>query len=648
MASAAYYDPNEHLFSPSPDAVVRVLGEAGSPDFFDLSSSDSQSYTNPSQSSSNSSPPQSKSYSSSPIAYAESSYLGDGLDDSLITAHLNEKLRILAQPKAFYRERYCSETDPSKNRAQRFIRADDDSSRYEYPTIQIPPKWCDGNRDLYIRVTLVTIISEKVPIVCIHPYTIDTQEKDVLRDASNNSLYFPITHEEIIRGEKSFRISRKKMIQHDLRSYGPLRLLDLNQFDAPRTTNVHDAKQIIDTYQLWKSQLVFTVAERVDRNHFPSTIPFTSVTSQITCDEASLRRKDSLVNETVYMPMIDEETVICTPRKGDWNGGDDLLMTIPKLDRRKAFNIYFDYGTMGQLNGFKASFVDTKTIFLQTPRCAMKSNQQNLAVPLVVTQNDTVLARVEFIYLAPNKDVANICQRCQADIMNINNQATNKRRHVIMDQTEFDGAEILVEKMSQLTTEETPVQSSEQSKSDETNAKFDKYLNQLQEAVVSLLRTNDPSKLFRRTRLLISKCDQSPPPLDDAIRNGYVDLALRLVEQTTEMSSGPNNLLERTNADGQIPLLLAAKLNHWILMKPIVEKRLDLLEKVDNSGNNIFHLLADVSEDKAVDTIKYVLELIPHNLKVKLFNQKNQEKQTPKDIAQAKNHSHYVDLFNAS
>ena len=48
-----------------------------------------------------------------------------------------EKLRIIAQPKAFYRERYCSETDPSKNRAQRFIRADDERSKHEYPTVQV-------------------------------------------------------------------------------------------------------------------------------------------------------------------------------------------------------------------------------------------------------------------------------------------------------------------------------------------------------------------------------------------------------------------------------------------------------------------------------------------------------------------------------
>jgi len=50
-----------------------------------------------------------------------------------------EKLQIIAQPKAFYRERYCSETDPNKHRAQRFIRANDDDniSKHEYPTVRV-------------------------------------------------------------------------------------------------------------------------------------------------------------------------------------------------------------------------------------------------------------------------------------------------------------------------------------------------------------------------------------------------------------------------------------------------------------------------------------------------------------------------------
>lgn len=57
--------------------------------------------------------------------------------DIRITGQTSEKIRIIAQPKAFYRERYCSETDPTKNRAQRFIRAEEDNGKHEYPTIEV-------------------------------------------------------------------------------------------------------------------------------------------------------------------------------------------------------------------------------------------------------------------------------------------------------------------------------------------------------------------------------------------------------------------------------------------------------------------------------------------------------------------------------
>lgn len=64
----------------------------------------------------------------------------------------------------------------------------------------------------------------------------------------------------------------------------------LDQNDIQRVMNIHDAKQIIDTYQLWKSQLVFTIAERLNKNLLPVPIIPTSVTSQIMFDEASGRR----------------------------------------------------------------------------------------------------------------------------------------------------------------------------------------------------------------------------------------------------------------------------------------------------------------------------------------------------------------------
>jgi hypothetical protein len=57
-------------------------------------------------------------------------------------------------------------------------------------------------RQLYIRVTSVTVKTKHTPYHCIHPYKIDTQESNVLKDKKNNSIYFPINPNEIITGEK--------------------------------------------------------------------------------------------------------------------------------------------------------------------------------------------------------------------------------------------------------------------------------------------------------------------------------------------------------------------------------------------------------------------------------------------------------------
>jgi len=178
----------------------------------------------------------------------------------------------------------------------------------------------------------------------------------------------------------------------------------------------------------------------------------------------------------------------------------------------------------------------------------------------------------------------------------------------------------------------------------DTSSKFDKYLGQLQEAIVDFVRTNNPSRLFRRTRLLIAKCNDDPPPLDDAIRHGHIDLALKLIEQVGDISLS-NSLLERENNDGETPLLLSAKLNQWILIEAILKKRLDYSEKIDKYDNNILHLLANVSEDKANETIKNVLTLLPNHIRTNLLKKKNKANQIPIEIAQAKNNIHCVDLF---
>lgn len=48
---------------------------------------------------------------------------------------------------------------------------------------------------------------------------------------------------------------------------------------------------------------------------------------------------EPLINNTSSMAIYDDESIICTPKKGDWQGGDEVLMVIPKLDRRKGIII---------------------------------------------------------------------------------------------------------------------------------------------------------------------------------------------------------------------------------------------------------------------------------------------------------------------
>ena len=162
--------------------------------------------------------------------------------------------------------------------------------------------------------------------------------------------------------------------------------------------------------------------------------------------------------------------------------------------------------------------------------------------------------------------------------------------------------------------------------------------------MVEFVRTNNPSKLFRRTRLLLAKCEENPPPMEDAIRNGYIDLVLRLIEQVGDASPS-TSLLERVNHQGQTPLLVSAELNQRTLIETLLRKRPDLSEKTDKHRNNIFHVLARLTDDRAGETIKDVLALLPRDMQMKLLKQKNQDNHLPWQIAQMKRNTHSVDLL---
>lgn len=64
-----------------------------------------------------------------------------------------------------------------------------------------------------------------------------------------------------------------------------------------------------------------------------------------------------------------------------------------------VLHVYFDYGTMGKLDGIKVSFVDSKTIYFQTPPCQILSSERNITVPIIIAQNDMIIASFDFVYL---------------------------------------------------------------------------------------------------------------------------------------------------------------------------------------------------------------------------------------------------------
>lgn len=64
----------------------------------------------------------------------------------------------------------------------------------------------------------------------------------------------------------------------------------LDQPDIQRISDSHNAKRKIATYQLWKSQLAFTLAEQRNRDPFPTPISHTTVISEIMTDEITEKR----------------------------------------------------------------------------------------------------------------------------------------------------------------------------------------------------------------------------------------------------------------------------------------------------------------------------------------------------------------------
>lgn len=66
----------------------------------------------------------------------------------------------------------------------------------------------------------------------------------------------------------------------------------------------------------------------------------------------------------------------------------------------EAFRVYFDYPELNQKSNILYELVDTKTITFQTPVCLAVLNDKNHTVPIVVIQDEKIVGKFNYVYLA--------------------------------------------------------------------------------------------------------------------------------------------------------------------------------------------------------------------------------------------------------
>ena len=102
----------------------------------------------------------------------------------------------------------------------------------------------------------------------------------------------------------------------------------LEQLDAQRLSNPTDTKELIKTYQLNQSQLVFTICELSENEKLWTKFRVSTVYADVM---------------TGTMPAPASTTVGCrwAPQRGSWEGHTEILIVFPQIDGRRGSLFYW-------------------------------------------------------------------------------------------------------------------------------------------------------------------------------------------------------------------------------------------------------------------------------------------------------------------
>jgi hypothetical protein len=286
-----------------------------------------------------------------------------------------------------------------------------------------------------------------------------------------------------------------------------------------------------------------------------------------------------------------------------------------------AFTVRFVHPRIDPTCIVPLDFVDAKTISFYTPPCPVQLTKDNptVSIPIVVIQSDIEVARVDFVYQSCEYFFIYLlylfqlffpverCLSCNSSFIftKTNSPIKNKRSYSDFDET--DGVELPSSSRSRV----------EKKEANQSNIR----------GFITAVRKSSSTNVEDQFGLL-----------EIAIQQGDIDLAIKLIKQTT-------GYLTRENDQGQTPLLLAAQFNQSRLIRAILKKRPELAEQVDRRNNNLLHLLARVPEDKAVKTIEDVFIILDNKTKEFLISALNEDTQTPEQIANNYDNRQYIDLL---
>ena len=118
--------------------------------------------------------------------------------------------------------------------------------------------------------------------------------------------------------------------------------------DSQHVQNLHDPKQLIQEYQLNKSQLIFTIVELNDDKTVVSPFDQTSVETRVMIDNSETncrkffshtRKRNRMLFCLIQVDSVTERLnnqVKCIPQKGNWQGSEDVVIIMPHSIKKKG------------------------------------------------------------------------------------------------------------------------------------------------------------------------------------------------------------------------------------------------------------------------------------------------------------------------